>query len=140
MDSTVGPGQLVASTFTSTEHPYTGMLVGSGLVAGEPAPLQSTTWTGKDNKTVVLTVYGDGRVDWHGDQDAAVIAFWDYLERVGFMRRTPDVQIGDRIRISVALLRDVYDQPEHESAPVTVANVETRSDGEKVLHLEKVEP
>jgi len=48
------------------------------------------------------------------------------------------VVVGDVIRISVALLRQIYDDPDHETEAVKLASVRTEADGTKILILEKI--
>jgi len=53
--------------------------------------------------------------------------------------RIDKVVVGDVIRISVALLRQIYDEsPDHETELVKVAAVRTEADGSKILLLEKI--
>lgn len=48
------------------------------------------------------------------------------------------LQVGDLVRISVGLMRDLYEQPVHQSAVVRLASVTVNPDGTKVLHFETV--
>lgn len=55
------------------------------------------------------------------------------------MSETPDTVVrGDKIRISVALLRQLYDQPDHMSELVEVGEVRSEPDGSKMLVLNRV--
>lgn len=47
--------------------------------------------------------------------------------------------IGDTIRISVALLRELYDAPGHTSVVVRLADVQQRREGEKLIILATVD-
>jgi len=53
----------------------------------------------------------------------------------GPARKVEIVEIGDRIRFSVALLRHLYEMPEYESVLVEVAAIKIAPDGAKVLIL-----
>lgn len=48
------------------------------------------------------------------------------------------IMVGDTVRISVALLRELYDQPGHTSVVVRVASVQQRREGEKLIVFETV--
>lgn len=50
------------------------------------------------------------------------------------------VQVGDRIRLSVMLLRALYDRQDHESETVVVKKILEDADGNKVLWLSVPEP
>ena len=52
---------------------------------------------------------------------------------------TKVVQIGDRIRCSVALLRQLYEYPQHRSALVELVGVQVEEDGSKILFLNNVD-
>lgn len=45
------------------------------------------------------------------------------------------IHIGDRLRISVRLLTDLYDMPDHESCTVRLVRTERGADGAHVLVL-----
>jgi len=45
------------------------------------------------------------------------------------------IQIGDFIRVSVALIRDIHAQPGHESLLCVITDVKVEPDGSKVLVL-----
>lgn len=62
----------------------TGLLVVGGFTGDRPITHE---WTNQEGK-VVLTVHTDGRVDWHGDQSAAALAFWKSVEHMGTIRRS----------------------------------------------------
>lgn len=48
------------------------------------------------------------------------------------------VVVGDRIRISVALIRQIAkESPVHESLAVKLVDVQVEDDGCKVLHLQR---
>ena len=49
---------------------------------------------------------------------------------------TDTIHIGDRLRLSVRLLVDLYDMPEHESCTVRLVRTERGADGAHVLVLE----
>lgn len=49
------------------------------------------------------------------------------------------VVVGDSMRISVALLKQIYDStPEHVSVLVTLTDVRVEADGSKTLVLERI--
>lgn len=50
------------------------------------------------------------------------------------------VQIGDRLRISVALLRDLSDAPEQQSEIVRLHRIERATDGTLILYLDRAMP
>lgn len=49
------------------------------------------------------------------------------------------IAVGDTIRIAVALLRTLYDEPGHLSVVVRVAKIQQRREGEKLLTLEEAD-
>lgn len=50
------------------------------------------------------------------------------------------IRIGDRIRISVALIKQIYAMPDHASESVELVEVLALDDGCKELMLKRVEP
>jgi hypothetical protein len=52
---------------------------------------------------------------------------------------TEVVKVGDRIRFTVALLRDLEKLPEHRSFLVEVAEVRVEDDGGKILVLHRLD-
>lgn len=51
----------------------------------------------------------------------------------------PTLHAGDRIRMSVALLRDLYDMPNHESVVIEFRGVRFADDGYKIAIFGKVD-
>jgi len=60
--------------------------------------------------------------------------WWRFVERPE-PHKVPMVRVGDRIRISVAMLRHLYESPEHISFQVEVAEIINEDDGTKTLML-----
>lgn len=50
------------------------------------------------------------------------------------------VEVGDRLRFSMALLKVIADQPEHLSELVELVEVRESDDGGKVLVVKRCEP
>lgn len=49
------------------------------------------------------------------------------------------VKIGDKIRFSTELLKQIHENPYHHSEIVVVEKIETKNDGCKTILLRKVE-
>jgi hypothetical protein len=49
----------------------------------------------------------------------------------------PRVEVGDRMRFSVGLLRQIYERPEHTSELVELIEVHIEADGAKLLVLKR---
>jgi hypothetical protein len=50
------------------------------------------------------------------------------------------VSIGDKIRFSTALLKDIDAEPDHQTVLVSVKEIRVASDGSKILFMETVAP
>jgi hypothetical protein len=52
---------------------------------------------------------------------------------------TEIVRVSDIIRISVALIQQIHDLPEHRTLRVRLDHIQVEPDGSKVLHLTRVD-
>lgn len=53
---------------------------------------------------------------------------------------TPHVHVGDRMRLSVELMQDIHERPEHVSELVELVEIRVEADGSKVLVVKRCEP
>lgn len=51
---------------------------------------------------------------------------------------TEEVKVGDKIRMSVALIQDISEQPSGESPVVELREIRVDADGIKILFLDRV--
>lgn len=52
---------------------------------------------------------------------------------------TQRLEVGDRLRFSTALLRQIHEGPDHESELVELVEVRIEEDGSKVLVVKRVD-